>query len=109
MNDYVKEKEQLKSVNEIIKKVIPIYGRFDDKIGWEYTFTSCRGNNKGDRKRESKEIKKSRDRISTSTLSMIAFSMKVLKEGIPDLNNNETCSDIALHYETLPKDRKSVV
>lgn len=85
MGDYVSEKEQLKSVNEIISNVIPTYGQFNSKYGWDYEFTKC----------NSAEDK---DSISTSTLSMIAFSMQVLRSGISDLNHKNVCNDIKYHY-----------
>lgn len=93
MGDYVSEKEQLKSVNEIISKVIPTYGQFKNKSGWNYEFTKC-------------EPAKEKESKSTSTLSMIAFSMQVLRSGISDLNHKNVCNDIKSHYLNLSKEDK---
>jgi cytidylate kinase len=100
MNDYVSEKERLKSVNEIIKKVIPTYGKFNNKLGWEYEFVKCKANSEVSSKAKN-EVESEQKKVSTSTLSMIAYSMKVLKYGISDLNGTEMCSDIASHYKAL--------
>ncbi len=73
--NYVKEKDQLNSVRELIEKVIPIYGQFNDKYGWPYI------------------LGKDLDKISTSTTAMVTFSMSVLMSGKYDLVIDERGDD----------------
>src|SRR5665648_1162 len=86
--NFVKEKEQKKSVSELIDKVMPTYEKFYDDKGWPYVFGDDPTN------------------ISTSTTAMVAFSMSVLMYGKPDLVIHETRKDLLKHYEKMDEDLK---
>ncbi|MEL7661381.1 ATP-binding protein [Acetobacterium wieringae] len=63
-NEYLKEKEQQKSVEELIKKVLPIYSCWSTDFCWPYEFDgNCENGN---------------STLSISTTAMLAFSMSVL-------------------------------
>lgn len=83
--NYIKEKDEQKSVVELIKKVIPTYERFHEGKGWGYKLGES-----------AKDMS-----ISTSTVSMVAFSMSVLICGKPDLAIDGTRKDILSYYKKL--------
>lgn len=66
-NEYLNEKDQHKSVEDLIEKVIPMYNYFDSDTCWPYEL-GCEQNS-----------------LSTSTTSMLAFSMAVLMGNKIDL------------------------
>lgn len=73
--DYKSEKDELRSVDELIEKVIPFYKTFDTQYGWPY------------------QIGAKQDSLSTSTTSMVAFSMGILMGGKIDLAVDEDCEN----------------
>jgi len=79
--DYVKEKEQQKSVRELIEKVIPIYENYYENRGWGYKLGEVPNN------------------ISTSTTAMIIFSMSVLMSGKLDLITDDTGENFLKEYD----------
>lgn len=72
--NYKKEILQYESVEDIIKKVIPIYDSYIEDKGWSYIIT--------EKEKESKEV-------STSTTSMISYSINALMEGLLDINTDD--------------------
>lgn len=84
--NYLKEKEQQKSIMQLIQKVIPTYEKFYDDIGWPYKLGG-----------------KAPTKISTSTTAMVAFSMSVLMSGKPDLVIDYTIKGLLEHFKKMDK------
>ena len=73
-NEYLLEKEQFKSVEDLIEKVVPFYSCFLKDYGWPYQIGQT-------------------NELSTSTTSMIAFSLLVLMGGRFDLGVDLECKN----------------
>lgn len=65
-NEYLKETEQRKEVEALIKGVLLVFTKYESKTGWIYEI------------REDAEHRTGRDSFSSSTTAMVAFSMAVL-------------------------------
>jgi cytidylate kinase len=86
--NYLKEKEQQKSIRELIKKVIPTYEKFYEDAGWSYKLGEIPEN------------------ISTSTTAMVAFSMSVLMSKKLDLVIEETGENFFEDYDSNSSENK---
>lgn len=88
---YIKETKLKKSVSELIEKVIPVYENFNNQKGWGYELLE----------NPSDVSTSANSGVSTSTTSMVAFSMSVLMSGNPDLVIKEINNDLHKYFENI--------